>query len=653
MKTRLPVNAFRFVLVISSFQFLNYSVAHAQNSDAPLTYSARTDTCLRNTDIQANGESCSGHGLSFTGRNTCGAGCSGSAWLDLAPDMGGLTGKNTVIVDPDFGTRIVRATDYSMNASGASFTTASGGNQSLWAVDSTLFLVRNSSGSQLLFSMDPHGSLQTTLTAIHNANAGGDCPGPATTTPCAGSTHFVKGADINFSSIDPNVMYEIDRGSYNGVSVNQINKLTIVKTDPSDSSTWTMTRVKLFNFNCEGAKCPATSTTEGFVNGLNTGTSSHSCLPARFNSTWSDPANPSNDDQSFTLAVSDNGQGGKPKPGKTGAIYAVMFKVGKGCRLYNTFTGVIQGDWGDVGPILGPDGVTPLLDKFNLHGAGDIPDSKYSGISPGNTTCAEVADPSKCSYSCVMGKVRGFCENYFWENATRIVRPCSVQCNGHGARGFINIYKGKQYRAHTFGSPNSPLTPLLTDSIGFPGDNHGSYGNSGTKDLTPMLLAITHVCGQARGLQGSGACDPIHTGPRYDEIVAIENAVGNAGNEANSNGRHCNYGAGPTACVYRFAHTFNTGTSWLFNAQNAMATISPDGHYAVFESDWNDTLGCTNGTSSNCMDSTTASGGGVYNGTSYPTCPQADLPNTPCQRADIFVIDLTSAHEGGKPQAAR
>jgi hypothetical protein len=615
-----------------------------EDNSAPLTYSARTDICFQDTDVQPNGHSCSGKGLSFRGRNTCGDGCNGSAWLDLAPDVGGLYGQNTVIIDPDFGTRIVRVTDYSMHASGGSFTTASGGNQSLRAVDSTLFLVRNSSGSQLLFSLDTHGSLTTTLTAIHNSNVGGDCPGPATSDPCSGATHLVKGADVNFSSSDPDVMYEMDRNRYNGVAVNQINKLTIVKNNPSDPSTWTMTRVKLFNFNCEGASCPKISETESFLNGVNVGTSSHNCLPANFDSNWTDVANPSNDDQSFTLAVSDAGQGGKPAPGKAGAIYAVIFAMGKGCRVYNTFAGVIHGDWGDVGSIVGADGLTPLLDKFNLHGAGDIPDSKYSGISPGNTTCADVADPAHCAYSCMFGKTPSFCENYFWENATRIVRPCSVQCSGHGARGFINIYKGKQYRAHSFGAPASPLTPLLTDKIGFPGDNHGSYANAGTQDLTPMLLSVTQVCGQAPGMQGSGPCVPMHTGPRYNELVAIENAVGNAGNSANSYGRHCDYGAGPTPCVYRLAHTFNTGTNWLFNAQNAMATISPDGHYAVFESDWNDTLGCTDGTASNCMDSITASGGGMFQGANYASCPAADLSNTPCQRADVFVIDLTSAH---------
>jgi len=589
------------------------------------------------------------------GTNACGAGCSGSAWIDIAPDVGGLTGRNTVVADPDFGTRLVRVTDYSLNASGTSFSTASGGNQGLWAPDSTLFLVRNSSGSQLLFTLDT-ASLTTTLTAIHNSSIGGDCPAPATTAPCQGATHFVKGADVNFSSTDPSVMYEMDRGSYKDIPVIQINKLTIDKVNPSDPSTWSMTRVKLFNFNCEGARCPTASATENFVNGLNVGTSSHNCLPAKYNSTWTDVANPSNDDQSFTLAVSDDGQGGKPKkgpPAKTGAVFAVVYRVGKGCRTYNSFTGTIIGDWGDNGQIVGSDGVTPLLDKFNLHGAGDIPDSKYSGISPGNTTCAEVVDPSKCAYSCSYNRKPAFCENYFWENATRIVRPCTDHCDGHGARGFLNIYKGKQYRAHTFGSPHLPLTPLLTDSIGFPGDNHGSYGNSGTRDLTPMMLAISNVCGHAPGIQGSGACDPVYTGPRYDEIVAIENSVANAGNTSNANGQHCNYGAGPTACVYRFAHTFNTGTNWMFNTQNAMATISPDGHYAVFESDWNDTLGCTDGTSSNCMDSITASGGGIYDGRTYPACPMANLATTPCQRSDIFVIDLMSSRQPPGPLVAR
>jgi hypothetical protein len=584
--------------------------------------------------------------LTFQGRNNCGAGCNGSAWTDTAPNVGGLNGINTVITDPDFGARIVRVTDYTLHGFGASFVTASGGNQSLWSVDSSLFLVRASSGNEFLFKLATDGSLTTTITAIHNSNIGGDCPAPATSTPCTGATHFVHNGVVNFSGVDANTLYELDKSSYNGVSVNQINRLTIVRTNPNDPSTWTLTRVKLFNFNCEGAGCPATSATENFVNGFNIGTSSHNCLSANYKATWSSVAEPSSDDRGFTVAFSDDAQGGKPKPNdippKTGAVFVAVWNPGEGCRLYNSFAGTIGGDWGAVGPILGPDGVTPLLDKFNLHDVSTAADMRFSGVSSGNTSCADVADPSQCSYSCVFGKTPGFCENYYWENATRIIRPCDVQCAGHNAQGFINIYKGKQYRAHNYGSPRVPLTPLITDPIGFPGDNHGSYGNSGNTDLPPLLFATTHVCAQAPGMVAQVACDPVYTGPRYNEILGLENSITNAGNAANANGAHCNYGNGPAGCFYRFAHTFNTGSNWLFDTQNAMTTISPNGKYALFESDWNETLGCTDGTASNCMDSVTASGGGVFNGITYVNCPSDT--SGPCQRSDVFIVDLTSAH---------
>jgi hypothetical protein len=152
------------VIVIGAFQVLSPATTYGQttgrgsretggsegSSNAPLTYSARTDTCLNAVDINlATGQPCGAAlALKFQGRNTCGLGCNGTAWTDLAPNVGGLNGKNTVITDPDFGTRIVRATDYSLSAFGSSFSTVSSGNQNVWASDSKLFIGNNSGGGR-------------------------------------------------------------------------------------------------------------------------------------------------------------------------------------------------------------------------------------------------------------------------------------------------------------------------------------------------------------------------------------------------------------------------------------------------------------------------------------------------------------------------
>src|ERR1700686_2349312 len=71
MTTRLPVTSFMLILVIFSLHFFNDQAAQGQTStrqadeqtgprdvnSPPLTYSARTDTCFKNTDVQANGQS--------------------------------------------------------------------------------------------------------------------------------------------------------------------------------------------------------------------------------------------------------------------------------------------------------------------------------------------------------------------------------------------------------------------------------------------------------------------------------------------------------------------------------------------------------------------------------------------------------------------
>src|SRR6267378_880972 len=153
--------------------------------EAPLTYQARTDTCMKSTDVQANGQTCADLELPFLGSNTCGVGCGPSAWLEAAPNVGGLNGSNTVVADLDFGTKIVRVTDSTTNC-GFSYSGVSTGNQNIWSPDSRLFLGTSASGTKCLFAFSADSSMTVTLTAIHGSSVGGDCPAPATTTECFG-----------------------------------------------------------------------------------------------------------------------------------------------------------------------------------------------------------------------------------------------------------------------------------------------------------------------------------------------------------------------------------------------------------------------------------------------------------------------------------
>jgi hypothetical protein len=244
----------------------------------------------------------------------------------------------------------------------------------------------------------------------------------------------------------------------------------------------------------------------------------------------------------------------------------------------------------------------------------------------------------------------------YWNPQTIVINTCtSPECQGHAAGGYINDYRAKQYTAFNITNPSVPCT-----TSGLPGgpvyggplspcpskppqqytlqllpvtitdDQHGTYNDRGTTDLPPVAMSTTWVCGQASGA-GSRPCEysqNLGTGatnscPNYpppaqcvyvpygyqsvwdNELIAIQNwitadwIIGAAGCEYNPpNDQN-------TGCVYRLGHTFATMNSWNFNAQNAIATMSNDGNWIAFPSDWYLTSGCMDGTT-NCWDSWTA-----------------------------------------------
>lgn len=412
-------------------------------------------------------------------------------------------------------------------------------------------------------------------------------------------------------------MYELDgERTVGGKPYNQLNKLVIDKT--GGPANWKLTRTKLFNLNTDSTKC----------------------MPADFFPNWNGVLQTSANDKVFQISFSDHGQNGSrgidPKGVNHpyGATIVAEYTVGKGCRILNTYgtNGVgpmtISGDWGDLGTVLngvgaavGVSGGSPLPDAFYLHGSGPTPGGNYSGMSGSETEAGCTAATCSCNFS----NHPSVCENYFWETGTRNIRP--VLISGHATKGYLYMYKGKKYANVDFHDPTGPLIPLLTVPV--PADQHGDYDNGDSQDNQPVFLFTTNVCGQAPGNQGAGNCDPIYTAPLYDEIISVENQAAHPGVA-----QHCDYGAGKTACTYRFAHTFNTGTNWNFYTQNNESNVSPSGRFVIFPSDWNMTLGCTNGAATGCLDNIAASTSNY--------CPN-NFDTAACRRGDVFVVDLLTA----------
>jgi hypothetical protein len=72
---------------------------------------------------------------------------------------GNLAGANTVVIDPDFHSRIVRITDANSNPDHVNFIYSAGiggsGDVNVWNNDSTLFLVNDEGGNYYPFSFNP------------------------------------------------------------------------------------------------------------------------------------------------------------------------------------------------------------------------------------------------------------------------------------------------------------------------------------------------------------------------------------------------------------------------------------------------------------------------------------------------------------------
>ncbi len=624
-----------------SGRFSGYAAFAGYGGGAPLTYSARTDNCELGEESLCGTGSGRGPALTFLGHSS-----------DVAPSMGGLAGVKTCITDPDFGAKICRVTDYSASFTplGLSFNLGSNGEPNRWSSDAKKLLVNSTGGQFALLKFSADASMTATPSGLY------------------GNSDF-PGGSYAFSETEPNVLYEFMQDSENGAYVNQINQLILNDSDPNPAN-WTLTRTKLFNFNCEGGSCPASSATQNFSDGYNLGSSSPHCLLANWRSNWVGLFTPSRDDQSFTVALSDDGQGGKPDATHAGAVYFVNYTVGKGCRLLNTLTDQITGDYGPTGTVLnGQAGNAPLTDNFGLHEGQSLPDAQWAVYVPWNSpngtvtnvtadglgrttittsnptqfavgewvnfynlsgatwlnsgtwavttassgTSFSIAD-SHAAYSaadsgtvapagqCTNSGKSTYCNAYYWHVADNVVEPCTpASCQGHAAHGFVNDYRAKYYTAHSYANPTLPGESAQLFWVAIPVDQHGSYHNAGTGDQTPVFLVTTNVCGQAPGNSGSEACDPAYTAAYYDEIIAGENFI------ANASARHCDYGSGATGCMYRFAHTFNTGTNWNFNTQNAVGSVSPDGRFLAWASDWNATLGCMDGSTS-CLSAYIASG---------------------------------------------
>lgn len=272
------------------------------------------------------------------------------------------------------------------------------------------------------------------------------------------------------------------------------------------------------------------------------------CVPALKGVTEWEELAVSHDEQTFIVAASTSIQ--------DTADYLIVYNLTKGCRWYNTKTRQIGGNWGPTGQATTP---TSLL----LHSA------RVSG--DGQTALLAATTGIRYFFQIDSLNVTSAPEDSD-ANTGHFALGYSGYANttGHTAEGSW-CKEGEAYRI--FSNLLSPT--LLIPSGSFcgdtelPGDDHPSWNNDNSSDNQPIFTAtVTNPLGT-----------PITTAWQ-NEIMAF--SVSNPGT------------------VWRFFSTYSTGTSPFFTCQNGIGTVSQDGKWFIFTSDWGNTLGLDMAGSNRC-----------------------------------------------------
>lgn len=263
------------------------------------------------------------------------------------------------------------------------------------------------------------------------------------------------------------------------------------------------------------------------------------CIPALAGVTEWEELDVSRDEQTFIVAASSGIQ--------NSAVDVIVYNRTNGCRWYNTQTGQIGGNWGVSGQ-------ATTSDSFTVHSVRISQDGQTAIVSPGTGSSAR----------------------YFWDIASLTVTAGSSDASdGHFAAGYAGYVNNPNFTAdHTwckYGMSYRAFANLLNPTYVIPtvaecgdtlvsGDDHSSWNNDDTSDLQPFFTStITVPLGT-----------PITTAWQ-NEVLGF--SVTNPGT------------------VWRFFSTYSTGTSQFFTCQNGIGTVSQDGKWFMFTSDWGNALG--------------------------------------------------------------
>ncbi len=269
-------------------------------------------------------------------------------------------------------------------------------------------------------------------------------------------------------------------------------------------------------------------------------TSSPKCLPAGFTKTWQARGGLSADDSVIGMGYSNKG-------GQGTGVYAVAYKAGSGCTVLNTQTGQVSGDWGQTGAINIPD-------HWLIHNVKMSKDGNWLVIATAGcltTTCSHGP--------------------YFWQIGTTNVSSCGAGglCTGHWTEGYSHWINNNgtplsNQVMRLFGVPSSATNITHVFPQGLTGnlDQHQSWNNVDPADSVPFISTTW------------SPTTPFPA-PWYNEIIAVA--------------------ADGSGTTWRFAHSFITTHNQNFSTQYGIGSVSQDGKWFAFSSDWMGTLGSESG----------------------------------------------------------
>ena len=278
------------------------------------------------------------------------------------------------------------------------------------------------------------------------------------------------------------------------------------------------------------------------------------CLPAGFNLKWTGSFGGSNDDAMFTVGFSEGVQ--------NTCIHSCVWQrghgVGKGYRTFNSETGMISGDWGEIGAARLVSNDTKI--PFTIHETSSTPVKEYSNIGPHSGA-----------------------PTLLWHTSMLDIHDIGV--SGHKAGGMKHLYAGGpgngQIKEVLYADvtqvrlvvphdklPESQINPGTGQPQYYKGDSHYAFGK-----FDPDDHSIFWMSQQTKPDLADGQTKPF-TSCWTNEIVGYEVDTG---------------------IVYRACHTFNSAKSEFFVIENAIAVPSPKGRFIAFASDMMGQVGSKTG----------------------------------------------------------